>query len=282
MNGIIDVKNLSYSYISNNNVLKDINFSVAEGEIFGFLGPNGSGKSTTQRIITGNQRKYLGHVKLLNQEMKYAKRKIYNSLGVLFEYPYLYDKLSGYDNLKYFSSFYSGEVQNINQILEKLNFKMDYLHKPVSSYSKGMKQRINMARALMTNPCILFLDEPTSGLDPAGAKQFREIIKEQKKKGVTIFLTTHNMSDAEILCDRVSFIVDGEIVITGSPSELKKFNSKNKIEIEYIKDGKCFKELMNVEEAKKLINNIENIKTINTIEPTFEDVFIHYTGRKLK
>ena len=208
---MIEVKDLVFSYEKGRKALKGLDFEVEKGEIFGFLGPNGSGKSTTQKILTGIQGGYEGEVRLMGKTPDKTDRKVfYQEIGVLFEFPYLYTNLSALDNLKFFSSFYSRERRrDIMPLLERLEFKMDYLKKPVASYSKGMRQRVSMARALLGNPDILFLDEPTSGLDPSGAVLFREIIEEERKKGTTVFLTTHNMLDADLLCDRVAFLAEG-------------------------------------------------------------------------
>ncbi len=166
--GMIEVKDLVFSYEKGRKALKGLDFEVEKGEIFGFLGPNGSGKSTTQKILTGIQGGYEGEVRLMGKTPDKTDRKVfYQEIGVLFEFPYLYTNLSALDNLKFFSSFYSRERRrDIMPLLERLEFKMDYLKKPVASYSKGMRQRVSMARALLGNPDILFLDEPTSGLDP--------------------------------------------------------------------------------------------------------------------
>lgn len=145
---------------------------------------------------------------MFGQEIQTVHTKeFFQKIGVLFEFPYLYSNLSAIDNLKYFSSFYPKEqLRDAEELLDELEFKRDFLKKPVSSYSKGMRQRVSMARALISNPQLLFLDEPTSGLDPSGAVLFRNIIEEERKKGTTVFLTTHNMVDADLLCDRVAFI----------------------------------------------------------------------------
>ena len=132
--------------------------------------------------------------------------------------------------LNYFASFYPKEqLRDVKELLEELEFKKDFLNKPVSSYSKGMRQRVSMARALISNPKLLFLDEPTSGLDPAGAVLFRKIIEEERQKGTTVFLTTHNMLDADLLCDRVAFITNGNIVALDTPQNLKEKNSNHRI-----------------------------------------------------
>ena len=186
---MIEVRNLTFSYGKDKQALRGINFTVGDGEIFGFLGPNGSGKSTTQKILTGILKGYGGGVSLFGQSISTVHtREFYQKIGVLFEFPYLYANLSAVDNLKYFASFYpEGQRRDIGEVLEKLEFKKDFLKKPVSSYSKGMRQRVSMARALISNPRLLFLDEPTSGLDPSGAVLFRRIIEEEREKGTTVF-----------------------------------------------------------------------------------------------
>ena len=181
---MIVVKNLCFAYGKEKQVLHGLNFSVDDGEIFGFLGPNGSGKSTTQKILTGILKGYNGTVDLFGQEIRELHtQEFFQKIGVLFEFPYLYTNLSALDNLNYFASFYPKEQRrNAEELLDELEFKKDFLKKPVSSYSKGMRQRVSMARALISNPKLLFLDEPTSGLDPAGAVLFRKIIEKERKK----------------------------------------------------------------------------------------------------
>lgn len=245
---MIEVKNLTFSYGKDRQALHGLDFTVEDGEIFGFLGPNGSGKSTTQKILTGILTGYGGRVSLFGQDMGAAHtQELLEKIGVLFEFPYLYTNLSAVDNLRYFASFYPRErVRDVMELLDKLEFKKDYLKKPVSSYSKGMRQRVSMARALLNSPRLLFLDEPISGLDPSGAVLFRRIIEEERRNGTTVFLTTHNMMDADLLCDRVAFISNGNIAALDTPQNLKKQN--------------C----------------------MDSKEPTLEEVFIRYTGRGLE
>lgn len=281
---MIEVKDLTFSYGKDKQALHGLNFTVEDGEIFGFLGPNGSGKSTTQKILTGILKGHGGKVSLFGQNITTAyTQTFFQKIGVLFEFPYLYANLSAIDNLKYFSSFYPREqVRNIEDILEELEFKPDFLKKPVSSYSKGMRQRVSMARALICNPRLLFLDEPTSGLDPSGAVLFRKIIEEERKKGTTVFLTTHNMLDADLLCDRVAFIADGEIKALDTPKYLKERNSNHRIVIEYLYQGMREEKTI---EAPELESGIpfayDEIMSIHSQEPTLEDMFIQYTGRGL-
>ena len=176
---MIEARNLTFSYGKEKQALHGLDFSVEDGEIFGFLGPNGSGKSTTQKILTGILKGYGGRVSLFGEDMQSGHTQaFFQKIGVLFEFPYLYTNLSALDNLHYFASFYPREQRrDAEELLDELEFKKDFLNKPVSSYSKGMRQRVNMARALISNPRLLFLDEPTSGLDPSGAVLFRKIIE---------------------------------------------------------------------------------------------------------
>ena len=281
---MIEVKNLTFSYDKDKQALHGLDFTVEDGEIFGFLGPNGSGKSTTQKILTGILKGHGGKVSLFGQDISAARRQeFFQKIGVLFEFPYLYANLSAVDNLKYFSSFYPKEqIRSIEEVLEELEFKPDFLRKPVSSYSKGMRQRASMARALISNPKLLFLDEPTSGLDPSGAVLFRKIIEEERKKGTTVFLTTHNMLDADLLCDRVAFIADGEIKALDTPKNLKERNSNHRVVIDYLYQGKREEKTIEAPELEAGIPFAhDEIISIHSQEPTLEDMFIQYTGRGL-
>ena len=281
---MIEVKDLTFSYGKYKKALHGLNFTVEDGEIFGFLGPNGSGKSTTQKILTGILKGHGGKVSLFGQDISAAQtQEFFQKIGVLFEFPYLYANLSAVDNLKYFSSFYPKEqIRSIEEVLEELEFKPDFFKKPVSSYSKGMRQRASMARALISNPKLLFLDEPTSGLDPSGAALFRKIIKEERKKGTTVFLTTHNMLDADLLCDRVAFIADGEIKALDTPKNLKERNSNHRVVIDYLYQGRREKKTIEAPELEAGIPFVhDEIISIHSQEPTLEDMFIQYTGRGL-
>ena len=281
---MIEVKDLTFSYGKDKKALHGLNFTVEDGEIFGFLGPNGSGKSTTQKILTGILKGHGGKVSLFGQDISAAQtQEFFQKIGVLFEFPYLYANLSAVDNLKYFSSFYPKEqIRSIEEVLEELEFKPDFLRKPVSSYSKGMRQRASMARALISNPKLLFLDEPTSGLDPSGAVLFRKIIEEERKKGTTVFLTTHNMLDADLLCDRVAFIADGEIKALDTPKNLKERNSNHRVVIDYLYQGKREEKTIEAPELEAGIPFAhDEIISIHSQEPTLEDMFIQYTGRGL-
>ena len=281
---MIEVKNLTFSYSKDKQALHGLNFTVEDGEIFGFLGPNGSGKSTTQKILTGILKGHGGTVSLFGQDISAAHgQAFFQKVGVLFEFPYLYANLSALDNLHYFASFYPKEqLRDAEELLDELEFKKDFLKKTVSSYSKGMRQRVSMARALISNPKLLFLDEPTSGLDPAGAVLFRKIIEKERQKGTTVFLTTHNMLDADLLCDRIAFISNGNIVALDTPRNLKEQNCNHSIVIDYLYQGKREEQTIEDPELKASIPfAYDELLSVHSQEPTLEDMFIQYTGRRL-
>ena len=281
---MIEVKNLTFSYGKDKQALHGLDFTVEDGEIFGFLGPNGSGKSTTQKILTGILKGHGGKVSLFGQDISAAHgQEFFQKIGVLFEFPYLYANLSAVDNLNYFASFYHKEQRrDIGELLDTLEFKPDFLKKPVSSYSKGMRQRVSMARALVSNPRLLFLDEPTSGLDPSGAVLFRKIIEQERKKGTTVFVTTHNMVDADLLCDRVAFIAAGNLVALDTPKRLKEKNSNHRVAIDYLYRGQRESKTIEAPELEAGIPFAhDEIISIHSQEPTLEDMFIQYTGRGL-
>ena len=271
---------MTFSYGKDRQALHGLDFAVEDGEIFGFLGPNGSGKSTTQKILTGILKGHGGKVSVFGQDISSARdREFFRKIGVLFEFPYLYANLSAVDNLNYFASFYPREQRrDVGELLDALELKPEFWKKPVSSCSKGMRQRVSMARALVSNPRLLFLDEPTSGLDPSGAVLFRKIIEQERQKGTTVFVTTHNMVDADLLCDRVAFIAGGNIVALDTPGRLKEKNSRRRVAIDYLYQGR--RETKTIE-APDLEAGIpfahDEIISIHSQEPTLEDMFIQYT-----
>lgn len=213
------------------------------------------------------------------------KPSFFNKIGVSFEHPNLYAKLTGYENLKYFAGLFDVPVQDPMKLLQRVNLA-DAAHKKTGAYSKGMKQRLVFARALINNPETLFLDEPLAGLDPNTSILIKEIIKDQKKKGCTIFLTTHNMFVADELCDKVAFINEGEIVAMDSPRNLKLKYGEKSVKVEYLEDDKLKSEILFLEnqEDKSRLNtilNTKNIQTIHSREASLEEIFIKLTGRGL-
>ena len=283
---MIHVENLEFTYPGNSEkTIKNISFAIEKGEIFGFLGPSGAGKSTTQKILIGILKKYSGKVSVNGSEISEVTGNFYNNIGVSFEFPNLYSKLTGRENLDFFTSLYNTTKNRSSDLLAMVDLS-DAADKRVSDYSKGMKMRLNFCRSLVHDPEIIFFDEPTSGLDPLNGKRIKDIIRGLKEQGKTIFLTTHNMNVAEELCDRVAFIVDGKLNLIDSPRRLKIDKGENSVRLEYQENGKTVYKDFNLEKIgtdSEFINLIqkEKIETIHTKEATLEDIFIRVTGRKL-
>ncbi len=283
---MIKVNGLKYSYDNNDKyAVNDISFEVKEGEVFGFLGPSGAGKSTTQNILTGLLQLQEGQVSVAGFDVKKIENSMFNQIGMSFEQSNVYSKLTAKENLEFYSKLFDVETRDPMDLLEMVGLK-DKADDKAGSFSKGMKHRLTFARSLINNPTLWFLDEPTTGLDPAIAAEIKDIIREEHKKGATIFLTTHNMYIADELCDRVAFMVDGQIKLIDSPKNLKLKYGEQIVEIEYINDDEIVKESLStiVEDDKKrmkeIIDNYE-IQTMHTKEATLEEIFIKVTGREL-
>ncbi len=280
---MIEVKDLTFSY-THKPFIEGMNFEVKEGEIFGFLGPSGAGKSTLQKILLGMLPGYKGIAKVGGVECKKCGADFYRTIGVDFEYSTMYEKLSARENLEFFSSLYGGNGRSIEKLLIAVGLEND-ADKRVSDFSKGMKSRLNFIKALVHDPKLLFLDEPTSGLDPTNSRMMKDLILEEKSKGKTILLTTHNMQDATELCDRVAFIVGGKLFALDSPHNLIMSKGAAKVNYSWIEDGEqigsC--ELDKLSEDKKLQGLIaENrLTSIHSSEPTLNDIFMEITGRTL-
>ncbi len=283
---MISVNNLVFRYNpASPDVIRNISFRIEKGEIFGFLGPSGAGKSTTQKILTGQLKSYKGSVIIDGKEIRESERDLYNRVGVAFEFPNLYEKLTAVENLKLFASFYSAQVKEPGELLKMVNLYEDR-NSLVASYSKGMKMRLNFARSLMHDPAILFLDEPTAGLDPVNARIIKDIITELKGRGTTVFLTTHNMHDAETLCDRLALINEGVLVLHGRPADLQLQYGERKLRIT-LKHGeeRSIKEfsLKGIGSDTGFLDVLksDDLETIHSCEANMEDIFIKLTGRSL-
>lgn len=284
---MIEVKDLHFNYPGNDNdTIKGLDFKVEDGEIFGFLGPSGAGKSTTQKIIIGILKNYRGSVKVMDLEIKDINSDFYNHVGVAFEFPNLYTKLTAKENLDLFRSLYSCDTEEPAGLLEMVGLEED-ADTRVSGFSKGMKMRLNFARAFLNKPDIVFLDEPTSGLDPVNARKVKDIILDCKTKGKTVFLTTHNMTVAAEVCDRVAFIVDGKIALIDSPHDLMVQNGSRTLRVEYTNGSgshhtRDFK-LEGIGSNPEFLALIQEkkIETMHTLEASLEDIFIQTTGRRL-
>ena len=281
---MISVKNMSFSY-TKKPFMTAVDFDVKPGEIFGFLGPSGAGKSTLQKILTGLLTDYMGSVVVNEQEVKHRGSSFYESIGVDFEFPSLYEKLTARENLEFFASLYSKQG-DIAALLDSVGLTPD-TNKKVAEYSKGMKSRLNFIKALLHDPVLLFLDEPTSGLDPSNARLVKDIILLEKARGKTIILTTHNMYDATELCDRVAFIVDGNIKALDTPHNLIMSKGASNITYVYSNGGREDKAeiaLSRTSEDEVLMELIRTNKllSIHSGEPTLNDIFVDITGRQLQ
>ena len=281
MNHTIIAKNLSMKF-AQKQVLNKITFEIQEGEIWGLLGPSGAGKTTLIKIITGQLRQDEGYAEFLGKDTKELSALEHGQIGIMMDNFGLYDRLSVYDNLAFYADIYHVPHNKIADILKSIDL-YDARNTAVSKLSKGMKNRLSLARALMNNPKILFLDEPTSGLDPVTTRQIHSILAEQKKKGTTIFLTTHNMFEAQKLCDHIALLSEGNIIEYGAPTDIcRKYNHLNKLQVT-LKDG----EIILVENSRTSALQIkeylekELIQTIHSTEPTLETVFLELTGKGL-
>ena len=281
MNCAITANDLSIKF-ADKQVLKDISFEVQNGTIFGLLGPSGAGKTTLIKLLTGQLKQDSGSAELLGTDTRNLTALEHGQISAMMDNYGLYDRLSVYDNMSFYADIYHVSRGTIIDTLKSIGL-YEARGTAVSKLSKGMKNRLSLARALMNDAKILFLDEPTSGLDPVTTKEIHHILLEQKKKGTTIFLTTHNMFEAESLCDHVALLSKGNIIEYGSPKDIcRKYNHLNKLHIT-LKDGKEIMLENNSTSALAVKDYLEKdmIEAIHSTEPTLETAFIELTGRGL-
>ena len=281
----IVARNLTYWY-GRLVAVDHISFSVAEGEIFGFLGPNGAGKSTTVNMLTGQLKPKSGHAVLLGLDVVRYTNEVQGKIGVCFEESNLYEQMSAVENLELFARLFGTRSFNPYPLLKRVGLGGREKDR-VETYSKGMKQRLMVARALANRPKILFLDEPTAGLDPTSAKSIRNLIRTVRQQGTTVLLTTHDMMEADELSDRVAFINHGKIVALDTPHNLKQQYGKRALKVQVANESG---ELENREvaldssETPDAIRDIfsrEDVVTVHSEEATLGDIFIKLTGRGL-
>ncbi len=283
---MIEVNGLVFAYPSAKEpAVKDLEFSVEDGEIFGFLGPNGAGKSTTQKVLTGLLRNYSGKVRVLDREVRDWGSDLYEQVGVGFELPVHYGRLTARENLRYFASLYQGETEDPDELLEQVDL-LDQADVRVDRFSKGMRVRLSFVRSLLGRPQLLFLDEPTTGLDPVGARRVKDLILQYRSRGATVFLTTHDMATADELCDRVAFLADGHIALIDAPRELKVRYGEQRVRVEYRVRGKLEARefpLEGLPENAEFLAALRepSLETIHTQETSLERIFIRVTGRDL-
>ncbi|HOI84554.1 MAG TPA: ABC transporter ATP-binding protein [Acholeplasmataceae bacterium] len=279
---MFNVENLRFTYPKNHEeTLKGLSFSIAKGEIFGFLGPSGAGKSTTQKILIKLLEDYEGLITYNGNNIAELDDSFFEDIGVSFEMPIHFLKMTAMENINFFLKLYK-KNHDIEYLMKRLGLWEDR-DKMVSEYSKGMKIRLNFVRAMLNSPQMLFLDEPTNGLDPANAMILKDMIKEFRAQGGTVFITSHIMSDIDQLCDRVAFIVDGQIKEMDSPRNLKIKYGKRTMKLEYKENGKTVSQEFPMDgigqnEAFIELLRTKEIETLHSGETTLEDIFIQVTG----
>jgi len=258
-----------------------VSFHVGEGEILGFLGPNGAGKTTTVKLLTGQLRPKHGSARVLGYDMSKEAKKASARIGVVFEEKNLYPRMTAEANLKFFAKLFGKKV-DVDALLERVGLGGKGKER-VENFSKGMKQRLMVARALVNEPEVLFLDEPTDGLDPVSAETIRGIILEEKKEGVSILLTTHDMMEADRLSDRVAFINEGKIAVIDTPERLKLKFGRRLLVVRF-PDGTVQRLSLDDPETPSKVEAIirqGRVETMHTTEATLEEIFIQVTGRRL-
>lgn len=264
-------------------VLSGIDLDIKPGTIFGLLGPSGAGKTTLIKIITGQLGFDEGEAAVFGKNVNDLTGDDKKKIGIMMDNHGMYDRFSCADNLKIFADIYGVDHSKINETLAKVGLS-DSAKKPAMKLSKGMRARLQLARVLMISPEILFLDEPTSGLDPMTMKYIHKLITDQRDKGCTIFLTTHNMEEAASLCDEVALLNEGKIVERGAPEEIcRRYNHQKTIKLHLI-SGEDIEVVHGMNSAKIISSLMERgkVETIHSSEPTLETVFIELTGRKIE
>ncbi|QYN36174.1 ABC transporter ATP-binding protein [Pseudonocardia sp. DSM 110487] len=283
---VIEVDDLTFRYPKTAEpAVTGMSFAVDRGEVFGFLGPSGAGKSTTQKILTGLLTGHGGRVAVWDRDPADWGSEYYQRIGVSFELPNHYQKLTALENLQFFASLYSGPTEDPMALLEAVDLAAS-AHTRVGRFSKGMQMRLVFARALVHRPELLFLDEPTSGMDPVNARRVKNIVGDLREQGHTVFLTTHDMATAEELCDRVAFVVDGRIAALDTPTEHKVSRSKRTVRVTYRNgidlEHKDFPlDGLADDETFRALAREHHIEALHSQEASLEDVFIDVTGRSL-
>ncbi|MFB5662581.1 ABC transporter ATP-binding protein [Alteribacillus sp. HJP-4] len=280
---MISVKNVSFTYPkSKSRAVSDLSFHIPRGHIFGLLGPSGAGKSTIQKLVTGLLSSYDGEIYINGQEIKRARKDFYYKLGVAFDTPVFYEKMTALENLQFFYSLYPQNQRRPIEWLERLGLA-EAAHLPVGRFSKGMKMRLNFCRALLHEPEVLILDEPTSGLDPSWSHIVKKIIKEEQARGVTILMSTHHMETAKNLCDQIAFIVDGRISVIDSPHQLQLNYGRKMILFSFRNRENLALSFDEAGQHPQLLEWLKNgeVETIHSQEATLDEVFMQVTGRRL-
>ena len=272
---MIVVKNVTKKF-GQKVALEEISFEVNKGEIFGFLGPSGSGKTTMIKILTGQLNADSGQTELLGKVSEKLTPADLEQIGLVSDTSGFYEKLSLYKNLQAYAKLYGKPNARVDEVLKQVDL-YESKNLAAEKLSTGMKQRMFLARALINKPQVLFLDEPTSGLDPTTSKKIHELLLDLKEAGTTIFLTTHDMNEATLLCDRLSLLNRGHLIEYGTPASIiQKYNHEKKVQLTFADETQrqiTFEELGQTDLAQ--------VVAIHSCEPTLEEIFIQLTGEKL-
>ena len=281
----ISAADLRFSY-GEHEAVKGISFEIAPGEIFGFLGPNGAGKTTTIKMLTGQLQPKAGSVRILGRAVGRDDPRTQASIGVCFEEKNLYEAMSGIENLRFFGALYGVEDVDLEALLERVGLA-ERAKDRVGSYSKGMRQRLMVARSILHQPMVLFLDEPTDGLDPVSSKAIRGIIREEAERGAAVLLTTHDMWEADELSHRVAFINEGQLYAIDTPENLKLQHGRRSVKVRRragsgVDEQSFALDDPAVGEQLRAAVESEGLMTIHTEESTLENIFVEMTGRTLE
>jgi ABC-2 type transport system ATP-binding protein len=277
----IEVEGLSRTF-NDLQAVDNIYFTVEAGEIFGFLGHNGAGKTTTIRMLSGQLRPSEGRARVAGCDVITEQPRLKPLVGVVSEHQNLYERMSGRENLTFAARLYGTENPRVDEALEQVGL-LDRAKDNVGTYSNGMKQRLLIARALLHRPQIIFLDEPTRGLDPVVGREIRRLVVELSTQGVTVFLTTHYMEEADELCGRVAFLSEGHIVALDTPDNLKVAHGQKYLKAT-LDNGQSLTIALDDEDAGKQLEKLVTagqIRTLHSAEATLEEVFIQIAGRGL-
>jgi len=279
---VIKVEGLRVQYPGASRLaLDDVSFEVRAGEVFGLLGPNGAGKSTAQRVLTGQLTGYQGRAEVLGQPVPAWGAELYRRIGVAFELPAYYPKLTARENLAAFAGLYRGRTLDPDEALALVGLA-GAADQRAATLSKGMKMRLNLARALLHRPRVLFLDEPTAGLDPGHARQIHQLVRERAADGCTVLLTSHDMVTVEEVCDRVAFLFEGRVRALDTPRALRLAYGQPRVRVEYRGDGVVrvaeFPLTHPTDERLLSLLRTAAVETIHTREASLRDVFIAVTG----
>ena len=280
----IAVSDIRFAY-GETRAVNGISFEVQPGEVFGFLGPNGAGKSTTVKILTGMLVPAGGAVTMLGKDVRKNRTRIHERMGVCFEEKNLYLEMTARENLEFFARLFGIRRYDAAAALRRVGLS-ERQDDRVKRFSKGMRQRLMVARALVNTPDLLFLDEPTDGLDPVSARSIRAIVEEEAARGAAVVLTTHDMSEADRLSDRVAFINEGLIVATDTPENLKLEHGRRSVRVRLRSEDGVEERVVGLDgpEAGELLKSVADdprLLTIHTEEATLEDIFVKLTGRGL-